>query len=86
MVEADERKGAESPEDQCVSESRQRPLADHLALQHDLPNEIAHAPAEVLQAEVRVAFRGEDVIPNLAEVSPKEGHRGNRKDCKDRLF
>src|SRR5579883_1441785 len=45
VVDGDESEGAESPKHERVREPGRRPLADHLALQHHLPKEIADAPA-----------------------------------------
>jgi hypothetical protein len=47
------------------------PLADHLALQQDLPDEIAHTPDNRLNGEFRVILRGGDGAPDLAEAPPK---------------
>ena len=41
MVDGNQRERAESPEDEGVRQTRQRPLADDFPLQQDFPNEIA---------------------------------------------
>ena len=64
MVQRDQRKGAEGPENERVGHAGQRPLANHLCLAQHLPDEVAHALADGEEMEVRVFLRLQDSLEN----------------------
>ena len=53
VVERNERKRTEAPEDEGVRQARQRPLPDHLPLRHHLPQEFSNARADRRDLEIR---------------------------------
>ena len=75
VVERDQHKGAEGPEDEGVGEAGGGPLADDFGLEEDFPDEVADALADGEEMEAGVFFRLEDFIEDDAEAAP-EGPRG----------
>ena len=57
MVERDQGKGAESPEDKGVGEAGEGALADDFCLAHDFPDEVPDASADGGEVEAGVFFR-----------------------------
>ncbi len=56
VVERDQRKGAEGPEDEGVGEAGERALADDFGLEEDFPDEVADALADGEEVEARRLF------------------------------
>ena len=56
MVQRDEGKSAESPEDEGVSEAREWPLADNFGLAEDFRYEVPDAAADRCKAEACTFF------------------------------
>src|SRR5215471_2599497 len=60
VIQCHQREGAESPKDECVSQARQRALADYFALEQNLPNEIPYPLAGRAKLEIRVGLSTEN--------------------------
>ena len=54
MIQRDQGKGAESPEDKGMRQARQGALADDFGLAHDFPEEIPDAAADGEEVEAGV--------------------------------
>ena len=66
-----------------MGETRQRPLADHLGLEHHFPDKIPHALADGEEMKVRVLFRLENFAEDWPESPPESvGRRGRQRDEK----
>ena len=79
VVDRDQRERAEAPEDEGVRQARQRPLPDHLPLQHHFPQELADARAERRDLEIRRFARADRMIfRTFAEPPPEQRQRGNQ--------
>ena len=76
MVEGDQDKGAETPEDQGVGEAGERALADDLGLEGYLPDEIPEAAADGEEAEAGVGLGLEDFAEDYAKTEPETGGGG----------
>ena len=79
MVERDQDKGAEAPENKGVGQAGQGPLADDLGLESDLPDEIPEAPADGREAEAGVWLGMEDFAEDNAEAEPETGGGGGNQ-------
>jgi len=75
VVQRDQGKGAESPEDEGVRQAGQRALADDLGLKGYFPEEIPEALADGEEAEAGVFFGLENFGEDNAEPEP-EGRDG----------
>ncbi len=79
MVERNQDKGAETPEDKGVSQAGQRALADDLGLEGYLPEKIPDALADGEEAEAGVWLGAEDFAEDDAETEPETGGGGGDK-------
>lgn len=79
MVESDQRKGAEGPEDGGVGKTWKQALANDFGLAKDLPYEVPHALAEGEDAEAGVLFGFEDFTEDGTEAAPEKRGRGCSK-------
>lgn len=82
MIQRDESKSAESPEDEGVGETRQRALPDDFGLAHHLPDEVPDTIADREEAKIRVFPGAQDVTQDGAEAACEECGRG-RSDCEE---
>jgi hypothetical protein len=82
MIGRDQRKYAESPKHQRVSDSRQWPLGNHFSLQHYFPNKIGHAAGHRLDAKIGVWLGLADDPPHFSESQP-EADNGSRQQNKE---
>jgi hypothetical protein len=75
MIERDQYKGAETPEDEGVGEAGQRTLADNLGLKEHLADKIPDALADGEEVEAGVFLRFEDFVEDDAEAAPESCSR-----------
>ena len=78
MVERDERKGEEAPEDEGVREAGKRALANDLGLAEHLPEEVPYPLADGSEVEVGVFAGGEDVAQDAVEAPEETDERQAR--------
>ena len=75
VVDSDQRERAETPEDECVGQAGQGPLADHLRLRHHLPKELADARAQRRHLEIGGGARAADGLEHFAKSQPEQRQR-----------
>ena len=72
VVQRDQRKGQESPEDEGMGDPRSRPLFDHLSLAKDLPEELPYASAKRMQAEILILLGPQNCSQDWPEAPEKK--------------
>ena len=76
MVQRDQDKGAETPEDQGVGQAGQRALANDFSLEGYLPEKIPEAAADGEEMEAGVGLGLEDFAEYNAKTEPETGGGG----------
>ena len=71
MVERDQRKGAEGPEDKGVRQAGERALANDFGLEEHLPDEVPDAFAEGEEMKAGIFLRLQDFVEDDAEAPPE---------------
>ncbi len=86
MVQRNQHKGAEGPEDEGVGQAGRGPLADDFGLKKHLPDEVADALADGKEVKARVLFRFEDFVQDHAEAQPEGACRGYGQRSEEQSF
>ncbi len=86
MIQRHQRERAESPKHERMGDARKRPLANHLRLQQDFPDEIPHPFSQRTQPEIGVGLRLADLAKNLAEAQRKSARRTRQQHQKQDDF
>src|SRR5271157_1180090 len=86
VVEGDDYKSAEPPENKGMSNAGQRPLANHFGLAKNLPQKVPDTLADGEEVEVRVLFRGQNLVEDGAEPLPEHRTRGENQRGKKQLL
>ena len=86
VVQSDQRKRAEAPEDESVRGSGDGPLLNHLALQQDFEGESANARGEQTETEAGIGLSGRDDSDDPAKTKPEAAERRADEKNKDNLF
>ena len=86
VVDGDRREGAKPPEDEGVRQSRQRPPANHLALRHHFPQELANARAQREEREIGGGARAADHAHDPPQAHPEQPNRGGHQGNQNRRF
>ena len=73
VIQRDQREGQKSPEDEGVREAGQRPLLDHLPLQHDFPEKLPDPRPQRRQLEIRRGARTAELHSGLCENATRTG-------------
>ena len=71
VIQRDQRKRAESPEDEGMRQPWQGPLADYLGLADHFPKEIPRPPADRSDGKVGIFLCGQDPPQHLIEAAPE---------------
>ncbi len=71
MIQRDQSERAKAPKYESMGEARQRPLPNHLALQHDFGEELPNAFAERRQAELDIRLGLANLADDFAEAHPE---------------
>jgi hypothetical protein len=69
-----------------VSQARQRALANHFALEQNLPNEIPYPLADWTKLEIRVGLSMENSPDHNDERAEECRERRSKQQSEDRLF
>ena len=86
VVERDEGKGAEGPEDKSVGKTRKRALADDLGLAEHLPYKFPDALADGEEAKGGVLPGFQDFVEDQAEAARESSGRGDGQCGKKQLL
>jgi hypothetical protein len=86
VVERNQGKRAEGPENECVSEAGKRPFANDFGLAEDFPEEVPEALAEVSELKAGVRSGAEDSLEDKTKTSPKAPPGCNYEGEKDHLL
>ena len=86
VIDADEGKRAESPEDKCMREAGQRPLADDFGLAEDFPDEVLDSLCDGPQRPAEVFASLEDVAEDGSEAEEEERCGGGNEDKQENDF
>jgi hypothetical protein len=86
VVERDEGKGAEGPEDEGVGEAGKWALANDLGLAENFPEEVPEALADVSEMKAGVRFGAEDSLKDKVKTPPKGPSGCNYEGEKEHLL
>jgi hypothetical protein len=86
MMEADQDEAAKSPEDQGMRQAGQRPLTNHLPLQHNFPKKLPEAGAEREELETGVRAGPAQDVRHLSKTPPEQTERRANQSCQDKHF
>ena len=86
MIQRDQRKRAKPPENKSVRDPRQRPLANHFALQQNLRDKVPHPFADGPQLEIRIRLSLADLAHHSAEAHSEPASRRGQQHQKHNNF
>ncbi len=86
MVERDQGKGAEGPEDEGMRQAGKRALANDFALEEHLPDKIPNALADGEEVKAGVFLRFEDFVKDGPEAAPETRYRCHSQTGEEQLL